>query len=290
MNNNKIKPVFKFDKEVTQIPFSQSRCLLTISVGQEVHEGDKFAATVDLVREHFAACTMLIDDTLQRHTMVLNHSATADDFMDISRREGDQWLLRNQQHYHNLPNLKILHWDYWLQHPQYLIISKQIQELLAQDTAYQDAFNLTITIFLQRYCQRLSAEILAQFNHARAHQLCFDYLLEECIAMCLWPELNCHFEVYPSERNAAMSYTHQKLVLPQYPNLLHPVAIKFKQRKQFKPQVFNCYARSDAGIQGIESEVVVPAGCRDPVDRDVKASRPSVMDPGIHAGTTNLPE
>ena len=105
MNNNKIKPVFKFDKEVTQIPFSQARCLLTISVGQEVHEGDKFAATTDLVREHFAACTMLIDDTLQRHTMVLNHSATADDFMSISRREGDQWLIRNQNYYQNLNEL-----------------------------------------------------------------------------------------------------------------------------------------------------------------------------------------
>ena len=239
MNNNKIKPVFKFDKESTQIPFSQARCLLTISVGQEVHEGDKFAATAELVSEHFAACTMLIDDTLQRHTMVLNHSATANDFMDISRHEGNQWLIRNQNYYQDLPELHILRWDYWLEHPHYAATSQHIQNLLVHDNAYQNAFNSTITTFLQRYCQRLSAEILAQFNHVRAHQLCFDYLLEECTAMCLWPELNCHYEVYPSPRNAAMAYIHQHLVLPKYPQLLHPIAIKFKQRKQLKPQQFS---------------------------------------------------
>jgi hypothetical protein len=31
---------------------------------------------------------------------------------------------------------------------------------------------------------------------------------------------------------------------------------------------------------------VVLAGCKDPADRDVKASYPYALDPGIHAGTT----
>jgi hypothetical protein len=238
MNNNKIKPVFKYEK-TNSIPFDQAHCLLTISVGQEVHEGAKFAATIELVREHFAACTMLIDDTLQRHTMALNHPTLVEsDFLDISRREGGQWLIRNHTYYKNLPNLKILHWDYWLTHPYYHSTSEHIQTLLARDRLYQEAFNTTITAFLQRYCQRLPAEVLTQFDHKRARQLCFDYLLEECTALCLWPELNCHYEVYPNPRNGAMVYTHQHLILPQYPQLLHAVAIKFKQRKQFKPQHF----------------------------------------------------
>jgi len=68
--------------------------------------------------------------------------------------------------------------------------------------------------------------------------LCFNYLIEECTALCLWPELNCHFEVYPSRRNAAMDATHRYFVLPDYPDLLHGLSIKFKNRKQLKAQCF----------------------------------------------------
>jgi hypothetical protein len=52
----------------------------------------------------------------------------------------------------------------------------------------------------------------------------------------LWPELECHFEVYPGQRNSAMRDTHKKFVLDVYPSLLHAVYIKFKGRHQFKPQ------------------------------------------------------
>ncbi len=54
--------------------------------------------------------------------------------------------------------------------------------------------------------------------------------------MCLWPELECHFEVYPGQRNSAMRDTHRKFVLDLQPDLLHDVYIKFKGRSQFKPQ------------------------------------------------------
>ena len=46
--------------------------------------------------------------------------------------------------------------------------------------------------------------------------------------MCLWPELECHFEVYPGQRNSAMRDTHRKFVLDLQPDLLHDVYIKFK--------------------------------------------------------------
>ncbi len=76
-----------------------------------------------------------------------------------------------------------------------------------------------------------------------------DYLIEECTALCLWPEINAHFEVYPSKRNLAMSQTHQRFVLPQYPHLLHSIAIKFKNRKQFKPQNFNFEEKAHARVE-----------------------------------------
>jgi hypothetical protein len=229
-----IKPVFKVQHPIDKAIFKKSRCLLTISVGQEAHEGSKFGATLDLVNTAFESIILLIDDSLQRHSMALNKAEGADFFYPASMAAGDSWLARNKQYYQKLDNLEqIIRWDKWLKHPHYLEKYNQIQILLVKDKDYQKNFDDTITAFLQRNAQNRYVE------DERARKLCLDYLIEECAALCLWPEINAHFEVYPSKRNVAMSQTHQRFVLPQFPHLLHPVAIKFKNRKQFKPQNFN---------------------------------------------------
>ncbi len=60
MTPNKIKPVFKYDTTHAPISFDQAHCLLTISIGQEVHEDESFAATTALARQQFARCTLFI--------------------------------------------------------------------------------------------------------------------------------------------------------------------------------------------------------------------------------------
>jgi len=231
------KPVFRYIEEQEKANFSQSQCLLTISVGQEVHEGEKFFSTIELVNGAFNSCIMLIDDSLQRHTMAINTTKDAAFFYKTSVKEGNLWLKRNEKYYSRLTILKkIIRWDTWLAHPAYESKQKELKTLIENDVSYRETFEDTITEFLRRYYERLQRVL--GFDMAKARQLCFDYLLEECVAMCLWHELNCHFEVYPSRRNQAMSETHRRFVLPNYPDLLHPVGIKFKNRKQLKPQCF----------------------------------------------------
>ena len=231
------KAIFKCP-EAYKARFSSSTCLLTISVGQEVHEGEKFSATIELVNANFNACIMLIDDSLQRHTMALNTNEDASFFYEISLREGELWLQRNEKYFSNLKILKsIIHWDNWLFHENFLPIKEKIMTLLKTDSEYKIAFDNTIDEFLHRYHRRLIEHEKIDINRARL--LCQDYLLEECTAVSLWPELNCHFEVYPSKRNLAMQATHERFVIPKHPNLLHPVSIKFKNRKQLKPQQFS---------------------------------------------------
>lgn len=229
------KPVLKhsFDKSA----FKNARCLLTISVGQEVHEGDKFCSTIDLINESFGACILLVDDSLQRHSMALDKKEEAEFFYPQSIVEGDLWLERNQVHYQRLQNLeRILRWDYWLKHPKYLNQQQTILSSIIGEPGYQQGFNQTIDGFLQRFYPRLLEK--ESFDLERAKKLCLDYLVEECTALCLWTELKCHYEVYPSKRNLVMTETHQRFVLPTYPDFLHPISIKFKNRKQLKPQQF----------------------------------------------------
>ena len=54
--------------ETHQKDLKQSACILPISVGQQYHEGDKFAATIELINVTFGECTIVIADTLGRHT------------------------------------------------------------------------------------------------------------------------------------------------------------------------------------------------------------------------------
>jgi tRNA-dependent cyclodipeptide synthase len=235
-NLNRIKPVFKCPQEYKD-RFLESTCLLTISVGQEVHEGDKFEATIDLINGQFKNITILIDDVLQRHSMMLVSTQTPEDIYQHSLEEGDLWLARNHSVYSRLSSpYNIIRWENWYLHTQYQSTHNKIKALYANDQEFAESFNATTSVFLERFMRR---QPTLTKNYDTAFQLCLDYLFEECSALCLWVEEGYHFEVYPSQRNLAMSITHEKLIKPNHPNFLLPVAIKFKNRKQLKAQRFS---------------------------------------------------
>ena len=80
-NYGQDKSIFRSTSDDVKSQFKKSRCLLTISVGQATHEGELFAATMDLINASFKSCVLLIDDSLQRHTMAFNTAEKADFFM-----------------------------------------------------------------------------------------------------------------------------------------------------------------------------------------------------------------
>ncbi|MBP9726075.1 MAG: hypothetical protein KBD83_01230 [Gammaproteobacteria bacterium] len=234
---SRVKPVFRCD-EALKRKFSASKCLLTISVGQEVHEGEKFLSTVHLVDRNFNACIMLIDDTLQRHTMAMQAGLEeGDEMLDASLKAGDAWLNRNRAAYSQMHiPLVIIRWNEFLLHKKYAFFKSMLKETYKTDIAYQASFDKTIDQFLARYSRHHQEKNYVV--DARARRLCLEYLLEECTAMCLWSELGCEFEVYPSYRNPAMDETHRRFILPDFPKLLHAVSIKFKNKAQLSPQKF----------------------------------------------------
>ena len=141
---SRIKAVFRYIDDNAKAMFANSQCLLTISVGQEVHEGEKFAVTVDLVSQYFDSCILLIDDSLQRHTMALNEKNNADYFYETSIKEGDYWLERNEKYYRKLNIQKMLRWDTWLKHTNYSLQRQKIKDLILNDVSYALSFNNTI--------------------------------------------------------------------------------------------------------------------------------------------------
>ncbi len=246
----KIKAFFRNTADSMRVRFRNAQCLLTISVGQATHEGEMFAATMELINASFGSCILLIDDTLQRHTMALNKSEEADFYNNIALQEGELWLQRNKKHYSNLViPLKIMRWDFWLNHPKFNAKREEIIELIENDLAYKSTFVHSIESFLNKYRERLVDPM--NFDLERAWRLSFDFVVEECTALSLWPELLCHYEVYPNRHNKAIEESRKRFVLAYYPDLLHAVTIGFKNAAQIRPQQFSLMQTREGTIENV---------------------------------------
>ncbi len=239
-----VKCNFKNITNDDKVKFKNSDCLLLISVGQESHEGSRFSATIDLINTSFKSCIISLYDSIQRHTMALNSDKPPEFFHTISVKEGDLWLERNRRYIDNLsvPN-KILRWDMWLKHLSFGDQKIKLTSLLKNDPSYKSFFDITIDKYLERYCKHLTD--ISNFDMDRARKLCFDYVLEECVVLCLWLELNCQFEVYPNIHNDAIEETRKRLIFPHHPDLLRALTIRFRNSKQLKPQQFISYENAE---------------------------------------------
>lgn len=234
---SKVRAVLRCPEEYKK-EFATSSCLLTISVGQATHEGELFEATMEIVGKSFASCTILVDDVLQRHTMAITDNKDPNHFYDLAKKEGDFWLDRNEKYYKRLGiPLTILRWEKWLIHSQFQDRLKLIKKQMLIDSLYKNVVDKSINDFLQKLSKRV--KLLSEFDWDRAYQLSYDFVTEECAALCLWPELGSNFELYPIKHNEAINETRNRFVLPQYPNLLRAVNIVFKNAGQLQPQNFS---------------------------------------------------
>lgn len=222
-----IKASFRENPVEERRLFPQSSCLMPISVGQAIHEGAKFAAVIKLINSSFKHCTILVDDSVQRHTMGITNDASADALYQMAVAEGDAWLARNEYAFMQLTiPFEIRRWDDWFNSVNYINSYQRVRQLYDSNEHYRQAIHANIEEFLSRYLKN-HPEI--PVNDERAVALCLDYLLEECAVMCLWTEKAYDFEVYPSGRNKAMAATYDQLIKPYYPDYLRPVALRFKK-------------------------------------------------------------
>lgn len=233
----KTKSFIRFLNDSDKEKLKGKSCLFTISVGQQTHEGEHFRATIELLNDTFKNCIMLVDDSLQRHTMAINQDNAPEYYYEMSIKEGELWLQRNEKYYGQLTNLaKIIRWDTWLQHPDFHLKRNAILNLIEQDPTYKIAFEQSINEFTEKLQKRTTENKYVDID--RAKKLSFDFIVEECTALCLWPELNCNYEVYPNLHNSAINETRKRFVLAHTPDLINQITLGFRNASQLKPQRF----------------------------------------------------
>jgi hypothetical protein len=168
-----------------------AKCITHISVGQDYHEGAKFAETMSLINRTFSQCKTMLCDSLQRHTLKLKFPELDEDALyEKAMQEGDRWLDRNQTVFKQMtiPH-EIIRWDTWLEHPDYPKNRDIIEKLYADNKAYRAAVGRTIDKFLVRFQKRDP-----NLDYEKAFNICLPYLKEECaIIIPIWVQENCEF-------------------------------------------------------------------------------------------------
>ena len=209
--------------------FSTSTCLLSISVGSQAHEGQKFLATIKLINRNFKACDIFIADTIHKYTLKLTYPEKDISMLhDLARRDGNSWLQRNKQTYEQLTiPYKITRCDEYLQHSLFQEKLDEINKLYDVDQTYRNIFKSNIEQYLIRHKKR---EQIFKISDALAFSYCLQYLKEECAIFYLLAEKQYNYEIYPSQRCIAMAATYERLIKPFYPNFLKPIELKFKTK------------------------------------------------------------
>lgn len=223
-----IKASFKDCPIADRERFLNSSCLIPISVGQKVHEGEKFKATVQLIDRSFRDANFLIDDTIQRYTLAIDSGRNENEEFGTALQLGDEWINRNISLIKGMTiPIKILRWEDFKANKNYVNKKQMIEESYLNNSAYSFEIDETIKEFLYRYQQ--NKRCLNEDDYKRAYLLCLDYLKEECACMCLWAEKYYNFELYPTGRNRAMKATHENFIKQSYNNVLNSVSIRFKK-------------------------------------------------------------
>jgi hypothetical protein len=223
----RIKASFAQCSEEDRKLFPHAQAQVTISVDQPIHYGAKFHATMNLVKNHFKACTIMVDDTVQRYTYAILHpEKSEEELYEMSHNKGNAWIAEN---IHTLSSLnipcRVIRWEHWLNHDKFPQMLKTVRNFYDTNDEYRAAVRSSIDAYLKRFIRTHE-----NIDHEKAFQYCEAYLQEECAGMALWPELGCQFEIYPSGRNEAMEATYQHFIYPNNPELLKIIGLRFVKK------------------------------------------------------------
>jgi tRNA-dependent cyclodipeptide synthase len=179
-----------------------SKCCLTISVGQDYHEGEKFRATIDLVNsKQFRSCTIIVCDSLQRYSLGLKNSKSPEEYYEHSVKLGDEWIRRNQESLDALEiSSEIVRWSHWLEHQEYNFIYNNVCHLYLNNPVFREAVMANGNVFIERCRKKSNINV----NEAVAVKYCSDYVKEECAVASLFTLYGCEFNVYPKKLTQAM--------------------------------------------------------------------------------------
>lgn len=238
--------------KVVNPPKNSDSCVLTISVGQQYHEGEKLEATIKLVGEMFRSVTIVVFGELQRFTKAMHSPSDHDPetLREEAIQDGKAWVARNKnaidllrehvdekgvRHENKLGGIiefgdcireRQAEYDSWLE----LLQGRSTNSL----DPFQKAVKGSIAIFVQR-CIKANKKMPTE---AIANELSRQYVLEECAGLLTWKDrgdLQFQFLIYPGQLNPAVLYLFESVIHSEKPLILQPLAVEFPKQEYKTP-------------------------------------------------------
>lgn len=215
--------------------FNVSEVALLISVGQPYHENEALWATMNFVNKSFKKCHVMVNDSLQRHTIMLNEcgNITLEEAYKKSMQNGRKWIKINSQFLDilTIPH-EIHYWNSWLNRDDYIIHKNKVDGLYSNDPEFKKNMDISIQEFIGR--NQNKAE---KIGLDKAYDLCLEYLLEECaVIMGIWQSCKYNFILYPGKIIPILKYTHSSSVSN---DILYWLHVKFRRnnKKLYKEKI-----------------------------------------------------
>jgi tRNA-dependent cyclodipeptide synthase len=202
-----------------------SKAILGISIGNPACEGEKLAATINLINTKFATCDVSIADTLHRHTLQIGSLNTPEELYEQAKKAGDAWLERNREilNLFTIP-YTIFRWDTFLQDPLFNLNKEKITTLYSNNIEFRNAVNKTISTFMHR-------QLISLTDEKQAFLCCKNYILEETAAvMFTWKAYQYNYVLYPNTISPCMEWAHNTLLSPSESHLVRWLPIRIRSK------------------------------------------------------------
>lgn len=199
----------------------QKKAVLPISVSHLYHEGEKFISTLELIKNRFSECDVIVSDTLQRHNL-LTHE-TEEKAALLSFQAGTEWIERNIKYFKDYPiPYHIIRWNECLNSPGYTLALDKIHDKYQHDISLQLALDQDIHSFIGR--DKLKRSTKEGADHCR------DYLFEEAaVVISYFVMKEYDYIVYPSSIPYFIYQCRELFVSMEHPKLIRDLRIYFKK-------------------------------------------------------------
>lgn len=210
-------------------------CIISISQGQENHEGEKLAALLEWGVTNHRRCVLNVSDTLHRHNLIAGGMGEAEAFVH-ARRLGDLWRERNAAFIRPFEAsfYRTHRWNDWLFHPDFETVHGHVLSLFAGDAPFRAEAEKDIALFTGRKEKQDAGD---EGDLLRA--TCTAYLLEETAAYIIMSRTYGASRVYPAVPLSTFAYLRDHAAAIPGPmrgmELSRDVRVLLKRRREGAP-------------------------------------------------------
>ncbi|AGH98352.1 hypothetical protein A11S_1546 [Micavibrio aeruginosavorus EPB] len=165
-----------------------------ISMHSENHVGEALHGMLNWVQENFENCILDFSDLLYRHNYI-SAGYSPEVAFKLSQEDGSKWLRNNMDIIQSISiPTKIIHWQTWLNHPDFIPNLNQFRHAYNTQPAFRDALLGDVSKFYKRKNSEPSSGIESIENSV-------EYMLEELAAHSILYTEHPSAVIYPGKQH-----------------------------------------------------------------------------------------